>query len=374
MANKLNIEEYRKNKKKRKIKKNLIAFVSLVLIIGLSIVVFKTITNNVKSEKDGDFPISLSGDLYISSQNQGNNMAILTDKELLFYSTNGKKLKTLNHSFKSPAISSSNDATLLYDTNSNNFLVESLTDTILEKSLNNNIFLGKLAPNGNIAIVTNDSKYACVLNVYDKKGNEIYKWYSAENLITSIEFTNDGNGCILSTVGVLNSMTNTTIYNLQFSKKNEVFHTDIEGKFALGVDLIGGFYHVVTDEEIVVVDQKGSIIKTVEFDKPLKQFIFASKKYTVVLLGEDVKSNTIIRSYDQNGNQVGEGLYQNKIKRIASDGSHIVTLSDTNITTNTMTLKEINNYGDKQNSIDIFCCGQLGFDISSTYINRFRLS
>lgn len=373
MAESLNIEEYRKRRKRKKFIKKAVAFIVLLGVVLVTLFIWQTVANKA-SDTGKNFPISLSGSTVVSSKIQDNNLAVLTDKNLIFYNMNGKELRSIGYSYKSPVISESAGNILFYDADGANFSVENFSKTVLTKSLSDKIYLGAVASNGNTAIVTADSRYICDLIIYNKKGDEIYKWQSAQDLIMSIEFTGGGTGCVIATTGISNSLTSTVVYELNFSNKNEIFHSSIDDSTPLGIGKIGGFYHVVTDRSIEILDQNGSVFKEVDVNQSIRQCAFAGGKYTVLLLGQGANSQSVIQVYDQNGNKVGESLSNNRIKKISSDGARILSLDDNNINVYTMELKQTKSYTNQKNAVDIICKGSVGFEIGSSFIDKISIT
>lgn len=370
-----NIELYR-SKRKKQMQMHRFIVVLVVLGIGLLLVLgYYGVTKlSISSEEGGgNFPVKLSGDLILQNEMMGSQTVILTDKELLFYNKQGNLLRKISHGDFSPAISCSSDKVLLYDMGGVNFRVESSSGTLLTKSSSNDIIMGKIAENGNIVIVSEDDRYSCRLTVYDKNGDEIFKWYLADNYITAFDFVDSGDGCVVAAVGVSDGFTTTTVYGLDFSKEKEQYQSTITGSLPVAVNVMDNRTQVVCDNQLVLLDKNGSQLHAVPFTQSLKQVVAASDYYTVLLFGEEVKSTSTMVVYDANASVVGSSSSSERIRRIDSDGKHVTALYDDKIICYDMSLEQTRELDHQESVNDVICGGSSGYSVNTTTLNRFAL-
>jgi len=369
------IELYRAKRKKQKRKRRMIIFLSILVIAFLGIFGYYTvdIISNSSHGKNGAFPVKLNGDLILQNQMMGERIVILNDKKLLFYNHQGKLITEVGHSYFNPAISCSSNKALLYDIKGTTFSVETDRGTDFIQNISNDIIIGKIAENGNIAIVSEDDRYSCRLTIYNSKGSEIFKWYLADKYITSLDFTDSGGGCVVAALGVNNGYTETYVYKLDFSKDKEQYQTTITGSAPLMVNVMGNKTHIVCDNQAVVLDKNGGQLNSVVFNQPLKQTVAASGRYTVMLFGKDVKSTSEIIVYDANLSEVGKISNTERIRKIDSDGDHIIALYNDRIVCYDMSLNQKMEYNEQSSVNDVICGGQIGYSTNTTSFNGFSL-
>lgn len=374
MNDRLNINTYKKQKKRKKlircIKWLIVAFGLCLLGIFIWVLLIKP---QFYKDNSTGLLVSLSGDPIVDCTNSESKIVVLTNKELIFYSDKGTKLRTINHSAISPVINNCGDYIMLYEQGGTNYSIENSNNTILSETVENKIMLGKIAENGNIAIVTEDERYACSLTVYDKSANQIFKWNLAENLIVDLQFTNKGKGCVVATIGASEGFTKGVVYGLNFSQSRELFKTDIENSMPISIGLEGGYIHTVCDNKMVVMDKNGSKIKDIIYTQKLKQYVTTQNNYTVLLFGEEVKFNCNIVVYDKLGSIIGQIESNNNIRCIKSDGNNVLVLSDNSVICYNMKLETLSTHENKQSAVKLVYIGAFGYDISQNQINKFYI-
>ncbi len=369
------IELYRAKRKKQKRKRRMIILLSILAIAFLGIFGYYTvdIISNSSNGKNGAFPVKLNGDLILQNQMMGERVVILNDKKLLFYNNQGKLIREVGHSYFNPAVSCSSSKALLYDIKGTTFSVETDRGTELTQNISNDIIIGEIAENGNIAIVSEDDRYSCRLTIYDSKGTEIFKWYLADKYITSLDFTGSGDGCVVAALGVSNGYTETYVYRLDFSKDKEQYQTTITGSAPLMVNVMDNKTHIVCDNQAVVLDKNGGQLNSVIYSQTIKQSVAASERYTVMLFGEDVKSTSEIIVYDENLSEVAKISNAERIRKIDSDGNHVIALYNDRIVCYDMSLNQKTEYSGQSSVNDVICSLERGYSTNTTNLNSFAL-
>lgn len=369
------IELYRAKRKKKKRKRRMIVIFSILAIAFLGIFGYYAVDmiSNSSNGKNGSFPVKLNGDLILQNQMLGEQVVILNDKKLLFYNNQGKLIREVGHSYFNPAVSCSSSKALLYDIKGTNFSVETDKGTEITQTLSNDIIIGEIAENGNIAIVSEDDRYSCRLTIYDSKGTEIFKWYLADKYITSLDFIDLGGGCVVAALGVSNGYTETYVYRLDFSKDKEQYQTTITGSAPLMVNVMDNKTHIVCDNQAVVLDKNGCQLNSVVFNQSLKQTVAASERYTVMLFGEDVKSTSEIVVYDENLSEVGKISNTERIRKIDSDGDHVIALYNDRIVCYDMSLNQKAEYSGQSSVNDVICSLERGYSTNTNNLNSFDL-
>lgn len=93
----------------------------------------------------------------------------------------------------------------------------------------------------------------------------------------------------------------------------------------------------------------------------------------MLLFGEEVRSNSSVIVYDRHGNVVGQSDSSERIRRISSDGQHVLLLTDSEVVCCDMKMQQTATFGNKQSATEIVCSGSGGYDISPAQVNKFAL-
>lgn len=368
------IAAYRKKRRKKRWAKTILI---LLLAAGISYVAlmgYRNFTENQEfSDSASGFPIALKGDTIYGCDTIESNIALLTDKNLMIYSKSGKEKQEMNHGYFNPSMDCNENFCLLFDIGSTQFKLLHSGGVLYEKTTENKILFGRVASNGYSAIVTEDERYQCRLTIYNKNGNEIFRWYAAEGIVTALSFNSGENGCMVTTLNTEKGIPVTTLYGLSFSKSNELYHTAISNIMAIAVAQIGNRIHVIGDSEMVVLNMKGNQLKTFSYPDHLKQAAFPSNQYTVLLLGENIKSNNTVLVLDTNGQKVSSRDFEDDIRKIDCDSHHVVLLTREQILTLDIKLNTKKTYDNKSGVIYLAHLDKNGYDINLNQIDRFAL-
>ena len=97
------------------------------------------------------------------------------------YSRSGKKLNSIQSGYARPALAAGRNRFVLYNRSGNELRVESRTQNLYTKQMENSIFLCAVADNGNLAVVTEDISAMAKLLVYNANMEEVLRWSMSSN-------------------------------------------------------------------------------------------------------------------------------------------------------------------------------------------------
>lgn len=134
------------------------------------------------------------------------------------YSRSGKKLNSIQSGYARPALAAGKNRFVLYNRSGNELRVESRTQNLYTKQLENSIFLCALADNGNLAVVTEDVSAMAELLIYNSNMEQVLSWSMSSNDGTPLRmaFSPDGRKLAAAavTAGGGQMMTNLYLVNL----------------------------------------------------------------------------------------------------------------------------------------------------------------
>ena len=134
------------------------------------------------------------------------------------YSRSGKKLNSIQSGYARPALAAGKNRFVLYNRSGNELRVESRTQNLYTKQLENSIFLCAMADNGNLAVVTEDVSAMVKLLIYNSNMEQVLSWSMSSNDGTPLRmaFSPDGRKLAAAavTAGGGQMMTNLYLVNL----------------------------------------------------------------------------------------------------------------------------------------------------------------
>ena len=134
------------------------------------------------------------------------------------YSRSGKKLNSIQSGYARPALAAGKNRFVLYNRSGNELRVESRTQNLYTKQLENSIFLCAMADNGNLAVVTEDVSAMAKLLIYNSNMEQVLSWSMSSNDGTPLRMAFSPDGRKLAgaavTAGGGQMMTNLYLVNL----------------------------------------------------------------------------------------------------------------------------------------------------------------
>lgn len=134
------------------------------------------------------------------------------------YSRSGKKLNSIQSGYARPALAAGKNRFVLYNRSGNELRVESRTQNLYTKQLENSIFLCAMADNGNLAVVTEDVSAMAELLIYNSNMEQVLSWSMSSNdgIPLRMAFSPDGRKLAAAavTAGGGQMMTNLYLVNL----------------------------------------------------------------------------------------------------------------------------------------------------------------
>ena len=134
------------------------------------------------------------------------------------YSRSGKKLNSIQSGYARPALAAGKNRFVLYNRSGNELRVESRTQNLYTKQLENSIFFCAMADNGNLAVVTEDVSAMAKLLIYNSSMEQVLSWSMSSNDGTPLRmaFSPDGRKLAAAavTAGGGQMMTNLYLVNL----------------------------------------------------------------------------------------------------------------------------------------------------------------
>ena len=301
-------------------KKLVMLCVSLIAIVSVLIFCLTSptgpierITNSFELIGSGDFSNTLNGAKILSLQKTNNKVFALTNSHLCGFSFSGKDFLQLQHNFSNPVLELSEERSLIYNRESNKFIIANNSGAIFEESLQQPIFCGDISYNGSVAFACEASSYSAQILVFDKNMKQYYKWYLADGLVSDIAVSDNGKFVAVAVLKVKNGEFVSQLYCINTKEQEPIFTKEFVGETILKVESTSSSEFVYTsDKKISFVKWKtGEEINKNNFGAT--SYFEVVSEYYLAIFGETNHSEIVLFEDD------GEVHYQFEFNGIIDD-------------------------------------------------------
>lgn len=191
--------------KNKKVKKIVILSILSVLILAIIVLIsmyfgnidFRYLVNkNILKKELGERDLSYidlndKGNSYIFAY--GKNVAVLNENVLTIYNDSAKKISEIEVSVSAPVYMSKDNYIALADENSGNVYLIRNDSLIWQKTIEGNVSQIAINKQGEVAIVVTGTTYKSVIEMFDYKGEEVFKTFLSTNYSTDVSLSDNGN-------------------------------------------------------------------------------------------------------------------------------------------------------------------------------------
>ena len=148
----------------------------------------------------------------------------LGDEGCVVWSRTGKKLNSVQSGYARPALAAGKTRFVLYNRSGNELRVESRTQNLYTKQLENSIFLCAMSDNGTLAVVTEDQTSMAKLLVYSPSMEQQLSWSMTSNDGTPLRmaFSPDSRKLAAAAVTVSGGQVMTNLYLINLASGDPV--------------------------------------------------------------------------------------------------------------------------------------------------------
>ena len=114
-------------------------------------------------------------------QPMSDSFVAMDEDACVVYSLGGTRLNSIQSGYARPALAVGRNRFVLYNRSGTELRVESRTQNLYTKQLENSIFLCALADNGNLAVVTEDQSAMAKLLIYNANMEQVLSWSMSSN-------------------------------------------------------------------------------------------------------------------------------------------------------------------------------------------------
>lgn len=237
----MNDDFWLEGKKKSKVKLIVISvLISILVIFAITIVVLYNTNEEIhnwidktllKKEiyQDTSVTIDLEDEnskVYAFNQ----NIAVLNKNKLTLYNNFGGKEGELNVEITNPIVSSSNRFIAIGENQGKKLYIIEDKKIIWEKEIEGEISQVHINKNGYVAVIITGTSYKTVIDMYDNKGNCLFKKYLSSTRLSDVDISNDNKYMAIAEVDTSGTLIQSNIKIISIEKaqtdsKNSVENT-----------------------------------------------------------------------------------------------------------------------------------------------------
>ena len=224
----------------------------------------------------------------------------LGDEGCVVWSRTGKKLNSIQSGYARPALAAGKTRFVLYNRSGNELRVESRTQNLYTKQLENSIFLCAMSDNGTLAVVTEDQTSMAKLLVYSPSMEQQLSWSMTSNDGTPLRmaFSPDSRKLAAAAVTVSGGqvMTNLYLINLASGQVSQAVTLDknLNVQFSAAVSAAnsivraGNLFYLLADNAVECFDASGTQQWSQNLDTS-PQALLANSKDLLLFSGNTVQ-------------------------------------------------------------------------------------
>ena len=221
------------------------------------------LSDTVESFGGAGYPTDLPGGIIHDVKSLGKNMAVLNDTNLYIYSPKARIISNTQEMSDSTILTTTGSRLITYNIGSKRYRINSASQNLLDKETEDSILAADMGENGEYAIVTSPMRFVAMITVYSNKFEPIFYSYSAENHITGVSLSPNGNMMVTSGINTSNGMLISVITYYHFASDEPVASLTLEDALILNMDFYeNGSVGILTDHEYIVTDVFGHIVST----------------------------------------------------------------------------------------------------------------
>ncbi|MBE6886593.1 MAG: hypothetical protein E7486_06560 [Ruminococcaceae bacterium] len=386
MAQIKDIEQYREQKKRKKIvHRIIIGSVLLFLIIVGAILIPRAINGELtlwwraqtgQGSQTQGFPVTLPSGKAVSLRQAGSDFVLLGDSSLYVYNSFGVELNRVQHGYGDPGMAVAGNRILVFDRGGNGVKVCTKSQEVFKKTFETTIFTAALSEDGKVAVATAAEGYAAELTVCDSKNRELFRVGLTEQ-VSGLTFSPDGKKITILTVSSEGGKMFSSVITFRLDSSNALYRTDYADVLLLSASYkADGKLCVVGDTLTALLNDAGDTVAEYNYeDRELITFS-AKPDGSVVLVFTDPANNRIkqIEIVDSAGRLIGKGESESNKAIIDCDGSRVLFLADDTLRFFDMQGSLINEIEVDRTGCGITAAGSYVYVMTEEEIHRFSVS
>lgn len=226
---------------------------------------------------------------------------VMDSEDVAIFTAGGTRVRTIQPGYGRPCLAVGNTRFVLYNRSGTELRMESRTETLYTRTYEKGILLCALAGNGSLAVVTQDDRYAAVLEVLDPSQNPLITYSLAQDdgVPVALSFASDNKRFALGAVIAEGGRMRSLVYLMDIRQAviGPCYRADA-GSLVLELHwLSGNRVLAVLDTCAVLLDKDGGEVARYDYGGAVLQDVSVTGRQTALLLSSRA-GNTLVTLND----------------------------------------------------------------------------
>jgi len=313
------------------IKKNRLLFTTVLLIVILILAGFIYANRSllqVGSLNGGQQTVfNFESGQQFQFEKSKDNILVVNNEGITCVNQSGNHLWNIINHMSMPSIQTNGNYTLLFDRGSKTLATYNGSSKMAEITTDEKIITAKINSAGYIALVTNEVGYKAKIEVYDQRGQVVYKWQLGESHPVDVDISPDCKQLVAATLCTSSGKITGNITFVDIDKEKIINETKRENSILISVKYNqNGSLNALGESELLGFNQKGENKWNVNYEGRTLQSYHLENDSNIVLALIGSRNNTVLNIYDHNGKKRGEYISDFQIKSLdVNDGTIAVS-------------------------------------------------
>lgn len=305
-----------------------VAVIAIMLALFVNLVVIPNTTYRAYSDLEFD-----TGGQYVQHP-FGSDVLLLNNSGMRLVDNKGRDKWEVKMTLTCPTVDIAGKYALLADLDGNNSLnlYDIKGNNLRTYPISTDIYGAKVNSRGVVAAAISEEGYKGAVVVYDKKGNEIFKWNSGEGYITDVDISANSRAVAVSQMMSDGEETYSKIHVMNISSGNEIACVTCEGALVAKVSFDKSDNIIaVSQSKVYGFGKRGNSI--FEFDLAGKSptLYDVENSDNLLFLCRDSRGNSVLEIYSRRGKFLGSYTSSDEIKNISAHKDSIVVATSRNL-------------------------------------------
>lgn len=281
------------------------------------------------------FCIGIETDSVINIKSMGEGVIVLTDKDVVFYGSDGNEKYQALHSFIKPAMSVNGDRAVVFDRGGTGFMLLNEKKQVLSGDAEGVVIAADYLKNGIYALSTRGETSTGTLTVYNRQSDVIFKWNCAYESITSVSLCENGKLAAVALFGVKNGDCYTTVKIFGFDYNEALSSATVNGASPLGVTFPSSSGALLfTDIGVFGIEKNATELSVLEeyYSPEFNSFGTASSGYSLLAIADHSSTDSFtVKLFGKNGSLKTELSVKKELKSVSLSNKYIFALAENEI-------------------------------------------
>lgn len=231
----------------------------------------------------------------------GKEVLVVNNEGILALSRAGREMWHIVCAATSPTVDINEKYIMLADMNGKDVNLFKEDRLITQIKTEKEILSAKLNKNGYIAVATSDLGYKGMITVYDKSGNETFKWHSGSGYIGGMDISSNDKIAVAQIMTDKNRVYS-KIISINMKKNGEV--TEIAEHEGIVMEISfrdNGTFTAVSESGVYGFSKGGKEVYNISFGGRIMQNYDIKNENNMVFAFDNGRNGTVLESYSSKG-------------------------------------------------------------------------